>query len=144
MDSTKQPSKEDIDALLAVASKPASEKELEKELNTVEQWVYVNDIKPGDHIIKPYALYYAYKKWATKPVTFQTFSREFKKLFIQQRITTPNGSQVCYYVDPAAFDISLDTHFQVLKELREARERRKKKKKYEQKKASGKTEAPQS
>ena len=116
-------SKEELAHLIALAqSKPS--KDEPTDLSSVEQWIISANIKPGDHCIKPYQLWYVYESWAQYPINKREFFREFKRVFKGER--KRNSDTTFYLVDPAPFDLSLDTHFKMLARRREERDNRRK------------------
>lgn len=142
MASNKPQNNEDIDALLAIASLPPDPKEKEEELSSIEQWLIEKDIQAGEQIITAYAMYYEYKRWAKKPIPFPVFRLQIKQC-LKVRGIEKKGHRSGYAVNPEPFDLTLDNHFEVMKELRKVRELRRKRSN-DKKKAEGNPESSES
>jgi hypothetical protein len=121
MESPEQPDNTEIEKLIAIAQQKPAKGEEPIELGSVRQWIIACNIKPGDHVISPREVWFAYSKWATDPLNFPTFCKEFKKLFEQHRGRGSHANLPYYLVDPSAFDLSLDNLWEMRAKVREQR-----------------------
>jgi hypothetical protein len=130
------PDKDELDKLIELAKQPpAKGEETDPNMGSVQQWLIACNIKHGEHVITPTEMFMYYKRWAKRPLTFWMFTRQLKKLMPQHRGRGNNGSNSFYLVDPSAFDLSLDTVWEMRAQVRA--ERKKRRDKHNAKKAKG-------
>ncbi len=101
MSQSKDPSQEEIDALLAAAEEAHRAGEFKEELSSIEQFIIALNIKPGKSYISSHRLWTAYNMWANFPLEQDTFYKEFSRKFCYNRAKV--GPTRGYKLDPESF-----------------------------------------
>jgi hypothetical protein len=117
-------SQEELEALIALAKQKPAAGEAPSNLGPIQQWIIECDIKPGKHVITPTQFWFAYRKWAKEPISFNAFNRQIKNFFPRQKGRGASANLHYYLVDPAGFDLSLEFEWEMKAWVREERRKR--------------------
>lgn len=115
------PTKEELDALIAVASQKLDTRD-DSKVSDVLLFIMDLAIKPGLQPITPTHVYDTYVQWAEQPKSHSQFGREFKRYFLNSKRTRKGN--IYYMLDPSSFDMSEEAEIARKNMLRERHKNR--------------------